>query len=688
MISKFKSIQTKFLFITILIIILALTTVGSTISYQINIQAKKDYISNSKEQMKLAENSIKVFYDQIDKNINMLASDPLIIQANKDNVTSYINTTNDTKMTPSQNGTFERSIYNIFNQYAKSHPGTRYVYLATKDGSFINWPECIISKQYNPTSRDWYKKGLNGNGAIFRTAPYKDSTGSMVVSNVRSFTDASGNILGTIGIDVEQSVISSMLNKLKIGKTGFSMLIHNTGMIMADGYNADNNFKNIKDVDVPGLEKVLSKDLECFNVNINNNKFIGSTYRIHNTDWILTSFMAESELISSAKRISIIILIISIIMLILTFILISISTKKITSPIIKSSKYLKVLANGNFSEELDPKLLSRKDEIGSITNGINNMKSSLMNLVLSIKNESSSIEQKVNNVVGNVQLLNSELREISLTTEELAANMEETSAASEEMSATSQQMKINIDSIAKKSEKGAAAANEINKRATLIKENVSVAQKKAENILIHTKDQLQKSIEDSKVVDEINILSESIMQITEQTDLLALNAAIEAARAGEYGKGFSVVADEIRKLAEKSKDTVLKIQAVTINVISSVKNLSTNATDLLNFVSTDIANDYTVMLDVSEKYNEDAKFIDELVAEISTTSDELLVSVQEVVGVINNVAIAANEGASGTTNIADKVSTVNYRSTEVMNEVLQSKESMDKLEQEIQKFKL
>ena len=361
-------------------------------------------------------------------------------------------------------------------------------------------------------------------------------------------------------------------------------------------------------------------------------------------------------------------------------------SKGIAKPLGLAINHLMTIATGDLSLAVPPQFSSRKDEIGSIAKAVEKMQESFKLLITNIITESNDIEDVSKEVELNIIDLDRNITEIASTTEQLSASMQETAAAAEEMCATSEEIERAVNSIAAKSQDGAIASGEISTRADKTDSDVRASQARAHEIFTSTKANLEKAIEDSRVVNEINVLSESIMQITEQTNLLALNAAIEAARAGEAGRGFSVVAEEIRKLAEQSKDTVTKIQNITSRVTFSVDNLSNNSNKLLDFVSTDVDNDYKAMLSVASKYNDDAKFVDDLVSDFSATSEELLASIQEVIRTIDGVTTASTEGANGTTDIATKVLNVDNMSTEVLKLGTKSRECAEKLKNEISKF--
>ena len=361
-------------------------------------------------------------------------------------------------------------------------------------------------------------------------------------------------------------------------------------------------------------------------------------------------------------------------------------SRNITKALKNSVDYLKVVAAGDLSHDLPLHFSIRGDEIGDLSKALGAMKENTNSLIKNVQIESTAIAGFITDVQANLSELNTEIEGVSATTEELAASMEETAAAAEEMSATAQDMERAVESIAEKSQAGSEKAGEITARALTTKDNVALARKKSMTIFNGTKMELEKSIEESKVVEQINVLSEAIMQITSQTNLLALNAAIEAARAGEAGKGFSVVADEIRKLAEQSKDAVIEIQSITEKVSGSVGKLTLHSNALLKFMSTDVDHDYEMLLKVADDYYDDAKFVDELVTDFSATSEELLASIQDVLKTIDGVASAASEGADGTSEIAAKSTEVTAKSSDVVLLAVSTKESADKLKEEIAKF--
>lgn len=199
---------------------------------------------------------------------------------------------------------------------------------------------------------------------------------------------------------------------------------------------------------------------------------------------------------------------------------------------------------------------------------------------------------------------------------------------------------------------------------------------------------LKRALEDAKVVEQIQVLSSSIMEITAQTNLLALNASIEAARAGEAGRGFAVVAGEIGNLAVQSRQTVEKIQEVTKSVTGAVNNLTKDAEKLLDYVATDVSQSYDTFEQVANDYNNDAKAVDGLITEFSAISEELLASVESIMTAMNEITVASEEGAKGTTNIAERSTDILQSSEVVVSEVARSKDIAQTLRQEVQKFKV
>ena len=405
----------------------------------------------------------------------------------------------------------------------------------------------------------------------------------------------------------------------------------------------------------------------------------------YNTELAAEVHIANGKEFNESRRVFFTLMFISVMVgVILTFVI----ARSIVSPLSFLIKHLNLLAKGDFSLTVPSGLKEKRDEIGDIAKSVDFMATALKDLILKIKEQSMGIETVVEKVSENVNTLNFGIEEVSATTEELSAGMEETSASSEEMSTSSIEIEKVIEKIALKAKDGSESANEINKNAINIKNNFKQAENRAIEIFNHSKIDLEKAIEESRVVSEINLLSQSIMDITSQTNLLALNAAIEAARAGETGRGFSVVAEEIRKLAEDSKNVIGKIQQITEKVIDSVDKLSNSSNQLLMFMSKEVYKDYENMLNVTEKYSEDSIFMEELTKEFSLNCDNLLISIKDILKTIEQVTEASNEGAEGTINIAEKIVKINEKSAEIINEVKHSEEISDNLIKEVSKFKV
>lgn len=358
----------------------------------------------------------------------------------------------------------------------------------------------------------------------------------------------------------------------------------------------------------------------------------------------------------------------------------------IVKPLQKAIESLKQMEQGDFSHALDANLLKQKDDFGQLAVSLESMRTEVGRLIGAVKEEALEITSMVQEIDENITALDEEIESVSATTEELAAGMEETAASSEEINAMSHEIESAAKSIAVRSQDGATEADGIRERAVGIKTTTDENDRRTRQVHGEINSGLTKALEDIKVVDQIEVLAESIMEITGQTNLLALNASIEAARAGEAGKGFAVVADEIRVLAEQSKAAVVHIQDVTQNVVGAVENLANGAKQLLEFVGTDVVQNLAEFSQIADSYSQDAERVDSLVTDFSASSEELLASINGVMDAITEVSKAATEGATGTSDIAEKTGVVVTRASEIKEKAAAAHASADELQKNVERF--
>ncbi len=507
----------------------------------------------------------------------------------------------------------------------------------------------------------------------------KDVTmASVVVPIMRN-----GTSVGVVSIDTELNYLQSEIAKVK-PMGGYTELLSAEGLIVANGNDAKTVMQNMSQ-DQEWKDSIeRTRKGERFTETVKEYVKVFSPVHLEGSEqfWSYTSVIPVNNILTQYSLLLKLMVILGGVFFLIIGAVQFLLIKKSINPVISISKLLNQMAQSDFRGEVPQKYLKANDEVGDLSRAIKSMQEATVGIINGVMAEAEAVEVSARNVQSNMSYLDGEIEDVSATTEELSAGMEQTAASAQEMNATSEEIERAAEAIAGKAEEGAGTAKEIRIRAEELMNKALMSQKLANTTQIEVDSKLRSAIEQSKEIEQIGILSESILQITSQTNLLALNAAIEAARAGEAGKGFAVVADEIRKLAEDSKNTVSQIQGITKKVISSVENLAQSSQQVLDFIQLQVIDDYKSMVDTGEKYHKDAEFVSDIVMDFSATAEELAASIQNMIKAINEISSANNEAAVGTQSIAQKTAEVSEKANhvaEIASTTMKSSENLMRL---------
>ncbi|MBU5591874.1 methyl-accepting chemotaxis protein [Clostridium sp. MSJ-4] len=547
----------------------------------------------------------------------------------------------------------------------------------------------------NIKERVFFQKALSGESYISDPLISK-LDGSIAVVYAVPIKN-SNEVVGVLIEIRDGNQLSNLSNEIKFGETGSGYMIKRDGITIAHSnkdlvinmYNTIDEAK--KDTKLQKLADIEAK-MALGETGIGEyqyegiHKYIGYA-PVKGTEWSVGVVVAKDEVLSELNSLKLSVLVSSILFLLVGLIMVYIISEGISKGIKSTSKHLELLADGDLCKEVSPKYLKLKDEVGEMTNSMKVMQDSLRNMINGIKEVSSNINMQSENlssvseeIASSSQNVAEVINEIARGTGSQSEDLINITEILDDFSYKLSQMVKEIQDLDSNARKIILMAN--NSSGEMDKLNQSVT-----NVGDLFKTFSGKVIGLGKDVNEINDITGIINNIAEKTSLLALNAAIEAARAGESGRGFSVVADEIRKLAEQSKASSEKISTLISGISKGADTIVEDSVgiddELIKQVNI-INNSISSFKEIIEEINEVIPKIETIKSSaegIDRDKDDILVKVDGVSRVALEVSASSEEIAASSEEM--------NASTEEVAAASQELSSMtSKMFQEVNKFKI
>lgn len=530
---------------------------------------------------------------------------------------------------------------------------------------------------------DWYKKVTELNGSSLWIPPHINtlpSSEETVITNARMIKTTYGTeSCGIITININPEIFNSALKNTKLGKNGYIFIVDKNGFILSH----KNSKLMGKKLDPALFSKIKNKNGTINDYKESNQKMYGVYTTANSTGWKFIALVPQSELSSAAKGTGLMFFIIILIFIVISVFISFITTRQITKPIYGIIDITKELSNGNFNVKCCSQKLI---ELDALSLNFNNMIANLKDMLFTTKNLAQDTNTVSNKLLSLSQQMNVSAGEINTAIEEIASN----SSVQTEDTLSCVNTTDNFNSEINKSIEFLGTVNSgLKNTIDIIDEssNIINSLKNTSNnnssAMSDVKNTIQTLSENSK--DILSIL-EKINKITEQTNLLSLNASIEAARAGESGKGFSVVANEIRKLAEESQKASLDIKNITNNIdnsLCSALSISSKAQSAFNKELSQVSK-------TTESFDSIKESAGKVIEKMNETMNSIKILINQkniLFNSINNISEISQKNTAASEEVTAAVQEQTSSNSE-MNKLSQSMaEKASKLKEAIEKFK-
>ena len=373
--------------------------------------------------------------------------------------------------------------------------------------------------------------------------------------------------------------------------------------------------------------------------------------------------------------------------LILAILILTIIVSRITKGLMQvNAKIYDLVHNeGDLTQKLD---VRSGDELELIAGNVNELLAYIRKIMIGISSGSMRLMSSSRKMVDHLSSADESITDVSATMQEMSAAMEETTSSLNQITEAIDVIYSSVERIAGSADAGKVSSQEMESRASGANDAAAEGEKKANIETEKMAASLNEKIAKSKSVEQIEILTSNIIEITEQTNLLALNASIEAARAGEAGRGFAVVADEIGKLAGNSADAAAKIRQVSAEVIQAVDELAEGSQQMIEFVRNSTEEGFGGLVATSENYATDANAMRAMMEQFAQTAEELRSTMDGIRESISAVNIAVEESAKGIAGVSESSVQLTGNVNDIQSEASDNNGIAEDLATEVGKFKL